>query len=167
MRYWWVAIAMTAVCLFTPGLGSAVADAPGTSLSADHYGVVAGSADAPVQLEIFCDPQCPDCAQFESVYGEQIGRGIGSGQLAVTYRWLTFLDAKKHNDTSARVSNALFTAAEPATPATAYQNFVADLYRHRDATGAGPAASDIAVMARESGVPDVLADRIADGDPSV
>ena len=95
----------------------------------------------------------------------RIAGDVASGRLAVTYRWLTFLDGRHHNDVSARVSNALFLAADPATPATAYQAFVQDLYHHQSSDG--PTNSDIAAMARESGVPEVVADRIATGDNAV
>ena len=83
----------------------------------------------------------------------------------MTYRWLTFLDAKHHNDVSARISNALFLAADPTTSPTAYQALVQDLYRHQSPVG--PNNGDIAAMARESGVAAVVADRIAAGDYAV
>jgi hypothetical protein len=157
MRWW---LGVLAVCLVTIGAGRAYADVP---RSGDGYGVVVGSVDAPVQLEIFCEPQCPHCAQFESSYGQQVADNLGSGRLAVTYRWLTFLDDKHHNDTSARVSNALFLAADPTTSATAYQAFVQDWYR----TGGNPSNDDLAAMARASGVPEWVAMRIAAGVPAV
>ncbi|MGA8548305.1 MAG: thioredoxin domain-containing protein [Mycobacterium sp.] len=131
----------------------------------DGDGVVAGPGDAAVQLEIFCEPQCPDCAQLESTYGDRIAGDLGSGRLAVTYRWLTFLDGKHHNDVSARVANALFVAADPSTSPTAYQAFVQDLYRHQSKDG--PSNNDIAAMARESGIPEPVADRIAAGEFAV
>lgn len=159
MRWW---LGVVAVCLVTIGAGTAYADVPRSS---DGYGLIVGSADAPVQLEIFCEPQCPHCAQFESTYGDRIADGIGSGRLAVTYRWLTFLDGKHHNTTSARISNALFVAADPATPATAYQGFVQNLYRHQSPDG--PGNNDIAGIARESGVPEFVAIRIAVGVPGI
>lgn len=141
------------------GTGTAHADVPRTP---DGNGVMVGSDTAPVQLEIFCDPQCPYCAELESTYGERIAADLASGRLAVTYRWLTFLDDKHHNDVSARVGNALFLAADPTTSATAYQAFVQDLYRHHSADG--PNNGDVAAIARESGITDVVADRIAAGD---
>ena len=147
------------------GAGAAHADVPRT---ADGNGVMVGSGwpgTAPVQLEIFCDPQCPYCAQLESTYGDQVAADVASGRLAVTYRWLTFLDERHHNDVSARISNALFVAADPTTSADAYQAFVQDLYRHQSSEG--PSNNDIAAMARESGVPELLADRIAAGDYAV
>lgn len=164
----WLGILVMLVTAAIVSTGAAGAD-PGaaTQLTADHYGVLAGSADAPVQLELFCDPQCPDCAEFEAASGDQIGRELGSGRLALTYRWMTFLDAKKQNDKSARVGNALMAATDPATSATAYQAFVADLYRNRDPQGDGPTLDGIAAMARESGVPGQVADRITAGQSAV
>ena len=141
---------------------TAHADVPRT---ADGNGVLVGSGFAPAQLEILCEPQCPHCAELESEFGDRIAGDVASGRLAVTYRWLTFLDGRHHNDVSARVSNALFVAADPTTPATAYQAFVQDLYHHQSSDG--PTNSDVAAMARESGIPEVLADRIATGDNAV
>ncbi len=131
----------------------------------DGNGVLLGSPLAPVQLEIFCDPQCPYCAELESADGDRLAAALAGGRIAITYRWLTFLDGRHHNDVSARVTNALFNAADPATPPTAYQAFVQDLYHHQSADG--PSNSDVAAMARESGVPDWVADRIGSGDSVV
>jgi hypothetical protein len=138
---------------------SAYADVPRT---VDSNGVLLGSPIAPVQLEIFCDPQCPYCAELESTDGDKLAGALASGRLTITYRWLTFLDPRHHNDVSARVTNALFVAADPATPPTAYQAFVQDIYHHQSADG--PSNNDIAAMARDSGIPDWVADRIATGD---
>lgn len=158
MRWWRGVFAALTVFSVTP----AHADVP---RSADGYGVVLGSPAAPARVEIFCEPQCPHCADLESSDGDRIADDVGSGRLAVTYRWLTFLDDKHHNDASARVSNALLLAADPATLPTAYQAFVQDLYRHRSPDG--PTNDDIAALARESGVPDPVAARIAAGDAGV
>lgn len=141
----------------------AAADPAGTALSPDHFGVLAGSADAPVQLEFFCDPQCPECAKFEAASGDGLGRRLAAGDVAVTYRWMTFLDARRGNDTSARVGNALMAAADPATTAATYQAFVTDLYRKSGA----PSVEDIATTARESGLPAHVVERIAAGQPAV
>ena len=133
--------------------------------SLDGNGVLVGSPVAPVQLEIFCDPQCPYCAEFESADGDKLTGAVASGRAAITYRWLTFLDPRHHNAVSARVANALFVAADPATTPTAYQAFAQDIYRHQSADG--PSIDDLAAMARESGVPDRVADRIASGETVV
>lgn len=158
----------TLVALMTFGAALAAPSAaepgtPGTALSADHFGVLAGSADAPVQLEVFCDPQCSECAKFVSASGGDLTRHLAAGDVAVTYRWMTFLDARRNNDTSARVGNALMAAADPATSAATYQTFVAELYRK----GGAPGLEDIAAAARESGLPEHVVDRIAVGQPAV
>jgi protein-disulfide isomerase len=155
LRVW----AITALWFVMFGTDAAHADVPRT---ADGNGVMVGSVVAPIQLEIFCEPQCPHCAELESTYGDRIAADLASGRLAITYRWLTFLDDKHHNDVSARVGNALFLAADPTTSATAYQAFVQDLYRHQSTDG--PNNDDVAAMARESGIADAVADRIAAGD---
>jgi len=152
-------LAATTLWLAVFGAASAHADVPRTG---DNDGVLVGSGSAPVQLEIFCDPQCPYCAEFESTYGDRVAGELAGGRLAVTYRWLTFLDARHHNDVSARATNALFLTADLTTSPTAYQAFVQDLYHHQSAHG--PSNDDLAAMARESGVPDWTADRIAAGD---
>ena len=150
---WWMVMLST---------NTAHADVPRTG---DGDGVLVGSPSAPVQLEIFCDPQCPYCAEFESTDGDRLAGALAGGRVAITYRWLTFLDGRQHNDVSARVANALFVAADPATPPTAYQAFVQDLYHHQSANG--PSIDEVAAMARDSGVPDAVADRIASGDSVV
>ena len=161
LRVWAIAVVYT-VMNCTP---TAHADVPRT---ADGNAVLVGSAVAPAQLEIFCEPQCPHCAELESTYGDRIARDLANGRLAITYRWLTFLDGRHHNDVSARVGNALFLAADPTTSAVspaAYQAFVQDLYHHQSADG--PTNGDVAAMARESGITDEVADRIAAGDQVV
>lgn len=175
MRYRWGAVAVIVACMFAligctrhvDGAARADQHEPGTSLSTDGYGVVVGFADAPVQLETFIEPQCPHCAHFESTYGDKIARYLRSGRLAVTYRPLTFIDDAKHNDYSARVANALFLAAHPATSAIAYQRYVQDVYRHQSPSGDGPTDDELASMARESGVPDDMVQQIAAGDSGV
>ncbi|HEU0192265.1 MAG TPA: thioredoxin domain-containing protein [Mycobacterium sp.] len=172
MWHRWAAIAAVALGLaglagpLTPAPATA-ADAPQTVRTGDGYGVVLGAADAPVRLEIFCEPQCPHCKEFEDTSNPQLTGGIASGRVAVTYRWLTFLDERRHNEASARLANALILAADPAVNPVVYQSFVGDMYRRQERGGDGPSAEDIAAMARESGVPVPIADRIAAGDSAV
>lgn len=167
MRYLAI-VAAAVLCWISAGATLARADLPpATALSADRNGVVVGSADAPVQLEIFCEPQCPDCAKFEAASNGQLVQGLAAGRLAVTYRWLTFLDERRHNDSSAQLANALMVAADPTTAPVAYQNFVAELYRQQDRLRNGVDAGDVAELARASGIPWWVADRIASGAPAV
>ncbi len=80
--------------------GSAQSDpnAPLTRVSEDDFGIVAGFDEAPVQIEIFAEPQCSHCADLQRDFGASLrhyiglGQHIGLGQLEVTYRPLTFLE---------------------------------------------------------------------------
>lgn len=158
--YLGVLATMLGLVMFTTG--SAHADVPRTL---DGNGVLVGSWIAPVQLEVFCEPQCPHCAEFEAADGDKLAAALAGGRLAITYRWLTFLDGRHHNDVSTHLVNDLFLAADPATPPAAYQAFVQALYRHQSADG--PSRDSVAALARDSGLPDVVADRIAVGDDVV
>ena len=68
------------------------------ALSEDRFGVVVGSENAPLKIDMFMEPQCPGCGQFEAVNGGDIARQVEDGKLEVTYRPLTFEDENKHND---------------------------------------------------------------------
>ncbi|WP_102144202.1 thioredoxin domain-containing protein [Mycobacterium hubeiense] len=134
---------------------------PPVQVSEDGYGVVAGFADAPVHVEIFTEPQCTHCADLQADFGDEIAGYLNTGQLKVTYRPLTFLDAEG-GDHSARVSNAMFAAADSTTSATAFQELVQQLWAHQEASAMGD--DELASMARDAGVPADVADRIAAGD---
>jgi hypothetical protein len=172
MRYWCSVLALfllacTGCTREVTGIAQVDRHHPGTVLSADGYGVVVGFPNAPVQLETFIEPQCPHCAEFESVYGDKLAGYVSSGRLALTYRPLTFIDEAKDNHYSARVSNALFVVGRAAISATAYQDFVQNLYKQQDLHGDGPSNDRIGDMARESGISDEVAARIAAGDSGV
>lgn len=148
--------------------GTAVIDPnrPGVAVTDDGYGIRVGSADAPLQLNIYTEPQCPACGRLQQRDGEKIKAHLMTGELAVTYRLETFLD--RHTEYSAHVSNALFLAATPATSATAFQAYVIELWRHQDPEGsAGPSDSQLADRARDAGIPDAAVQRIADGESGV
>ena len=88
------AVLITAVGCTNQVAGTAKQDPaqPPLALSEDGSGIVAGYPDAPVQIEIYTEPQCNHCAELQAEFGDEIGRYINLGQLAVTYRSLTFLD---------------------------------------------------------------------------
>ncbi|MDH6198685.1 protein-disulfide isomerase [Mycobacterium frederiksbergense] len=135
---------------------------PGSEITEDGAGIQIGYPDAPVQIEFYTEPQCPACAQLQHDFGDQLALAIGSGQLAVTYRPLTFLD-HLGTDYSARVANAMFLAAGPGTTGAAFQAFVQDLWGHQQAEGSrGPTDDELASMADDSGVdPDQIVSIVA------
>ncbi len=145
---------------------------PPLALSEDGYGIVAGYPDAPVQIELYTEPQCNHCEELQAAYGDDIERYINLGELAVTYRPLTFLDTPSTARHSARVANALFLAvgapeqASGANEASGpeFQRFVEDLWAHQEPGGPGPSDQQMAKMAEDSGIPEDAAARIGDGD---
>jgi protein-disulfide isomerase len=139
------------------------------SITKDGFGIRAGSEDAPVQVELYTEPQCSHCADLQHDFGDQIAYYIGIGALAVTYRPVTFLD-QVPDGYSAHVAKAMFAAAAPGgaegtdgTTARAFQHFVQDLWGHQDLGGPGPSENDMADMAQKSGIPASQVDAIASG----
>ena len=100
---------------------------PPVTVSDDGFGVVAGFDDAPARIEIFTEPQCTHCADLQADFGDQLAYYIGIGALKVTYRPLIFLD-EQDDGHSARVSNALFLAADGDATGTQLQRFVEELW---------------------------------------
>ncbi|WNG93529.1 thioredoxin domain-containing protein [Mycobacterium sp. ITM-2016-00318] len=145
---------------------------PPLGLSEDGYGIVAGYPDAPVQIELYTEPQCTHCADLQAAFGDDIKRHINIGDLAVTYRPLTFLDDPSTDQHSVRVANALFLAVgapeasdeNDMASGPEFQSFVEDLWAHQEPGGPGPSDNQMAKMAQESGLPDDVAGRIGAGD---
>lgn len=145
---------------------------PPLALSDDGYGIVAGYPDAPVQIELYTEPQCNHCEELQAAYGGDLERYINLGELAVTYRPLTFLDTAASDKHSERVANALFLAVgapkgtdeATMTSGPEFQRFVEDLWAHQEPGGPGPSDKQMAKMAQESGLPEDTAAQIGDGD---
>ncbi|BCI51553.1 protein disulfide-isomerase [Mycolicibacterium litorale] len=168
----WIAVAAAALLLVTVGCtrevtGTARLDPnqPRTAVTDDGYGILVGDPEAAAQIEVFTEPQCPHCATLQADYGPEMASYISLGQLAVTYRPVTFLD--QDTDHSARVSNAMFAAAEAAPRAVAFQAFVEELWAHQQPGGSGPTDIEMADMAQESGIPAPAVQAIARGREAV
>jgi protein-disulfide isomerase len=134
---------------------------PLVEMTQDQFGIRAGLEDAPIQLEIYTEPQCTHCADLQHDFGDQFAYYIGAGQLAITYRPMTFLDTPATDGHSGRVANALFAAAttggegEDAVSATGrqFQRFVEQLWSHQQPRTAGPSDDDMADFARKADIP--------------
>ncbi|WP_328351152.1 DsbA family protein [Mycobacterium sp. NBC_00419] len=135
------------------GVAQVDPNGPSTAITKDGFGILAGDPNAPVQIELYTEPQCTHCADLQKDFGDQLVTYMNLGRLAVTYRPLTFLDTPATKRHSERVANALFAVAGPKTSAKAFQKFVEDLWSHQDPGGTGPGNDELAEMARESGIP--------------
>jgi hypothetical protein len=167
-------VVLAAAVLTTAGCARVVAgtpqantDPPLSEVTADGSGILIGYHAAPVQIEIFAEPQCPPCGRLQRDYGDEIAEYVADGKLAVIYRPMTFLDFNGF-DYSARVSNALFLAAGPDTVSATFQAFVQDLWTHQEPEGGpGPSDDELADMAAESGISADRVERIRSGDEGV
>jgi hypothetical protein len=141
-------------------------DQPPLALSEDGFGIVAGFDNAPIRIEIFTEPQCSHCADLQADFGDQLAYYIRVGQLKVTYRPLIFLDDDSDGH-SARVSNAMFLAAEGDATGSEFQRFVMELWAHQDPGGPGPTDDEMGDMATTAGMPETVGKRIAGGGSAV
>ncbi|ULE34117.1 DsbA family protein [Mycobacterium sp. IDR2000157661] len=139
---------------------------PPLTVSDDGFGIVAGFDDAPARIEIFTEPQCSHCADLQADFGDQLAYYIGIGQLKVTYRPMIFLDDVDDGH-SARVSNAMFLAADTEATGTQFQRFVEELWSHQEPGGPGPSDDEMADMAEAAGMPADAVERIAGGGSAV
>lgn len=152
--------------------GNALRDpiTPPLVLTGDGYGIVAGFDDAPVQLEIFTEPQCRHCGDLQADFGDQLAYHISTGDVQVTYRPLTFLD-DDYAGYSSKVVNALFLATEPAGNAAAtgtqFQRFVVDLWVNQQVGGPPFPGEKLREMAVDAGLPEGVADNVARQDEAV
>jgi hypothetical protein len=136
---------------------------PGVEVTADGHGIRVGLPDAPVQFEIYTEPQCSHCADFQARFGEDIKSHIQSGLLTVVYRPLTFLDEEFFTDYSEVAVNALFLSVGPTTSASTFQSFVENLWAHQGLADEDFTNGDFADLARESGIAPELVAKIGDG----
>lgn len=152
--------------------GSAEGDLhpPLVQITKDAFGIRTGLAAAPVQLELFTEPQCSHCADLQRDFGDQFAYYIGTGRLALTYRPMTFLADAATQGHSGRVVNAMFTAATPGgaegtTSITGrqFQHFVEQLWANQQPGTPGPANQELADLARTARLPELQSTQIANG----
>lgn len=87
----------------------------------DDYGIVydsevAGGEPSPdaVSVELFEDFQCPGCRSFEATSGQYLKQQVEAGEIAITYRPFSFLDAlgASPNEYSKRSTNFALCALD-------------------------------------------------------
>ncbi len=66
------------------------------------------------KIVVYADPACPHCSQFEAQYGSYLEEKAKSGEVAVEYRTVSFLDRNSPTNFSARAGNMLACVADTA-----------------------------------------------------
>jgi protein-disulfide isomerase len=103
------------------------------------YGIVVGSADAPVTVTAYEDFQCPHCEEFEQATAATLADLVSAGTIKITYQPMAFLDSSSTDDYSTRALNAAACVVD-ADPA-AFQEFHDTLFANQPAEG-GPGLTD-------------------------
>jgi protein-disulfide isomerase/uncharacterized membrane protein YphA (DoxX/SURF4 family) len=124
-------------------------------------GVTVGKASAPVTLDLYEDPQCPVCAQFESQVGPAISGWIDSGKVKVHYHVISFLDSASTTKYSSRAANALYAAA--GVGADAFVRYHQLLYQQQPAEGSAGLTEDKLVQLAQQAGAGAAADQIRAG----
>jgi protein-disulfide isomerase len=122
-----------------------------TGVTADGYGVLLGSADAPVLVEVYEDFLCPACGRFEESAGAGLREMTSNGNVRVVFRPMAFLDGASTDRYSTRALNA----AACAVNAGRFPQYHERLFANQPAEG-GPGLSDAQLVAlgTEAGITD-------------
>lgn len=125
-------------------------DATPEQATAD-YGLVVGEDDAPTEIVIYEDPQCPVCAQLEAEVAEDLAAAADAGDVRVEYRIVSFLDEASSNDYSSRAANALVATYDVYGPAV-FETLHRTLFEQQTPEGgAGHSDDQLVEFAVEAG----------------
>ncbi|TKR22108.1 disulfide bond formation protein DsbA [Cellulomonas hominis] len=147
---------------------SEVTDAPGAALPEGGIPVgaegVGGTVDDSVaRVDVYLDYMCPACGAFEEANGDNLITLATEGSATVVYHPIAILN-RFSNGTgySTRAASASALVADEAPDQ--FAAFNEQLFAGQPEEGTdGLTNSEIADIARDAGVPDDVADQIADG----
>ncbi|NGO44016.1 thioredoxin domain-containing protein [Streptomyces ureilyticus] len=88
--------------------------------------VVIGKSSAKKTLEMYEDPRCPICAQFEQAVGPTVDKGIEDGTYKVQFIGATFIDKSTQGEGSKNALSAMGAALNVSTDA--FLQYKAALY---------------------------------------
>ena len=133
----------------------------------DNGVVLIGKPDARTTLDIFEDPLCPACAALEHLSGQSVSAAIDTGDVAVRYHMLNFLNrASSSGDYSTRAGAALLCVAQDGN-AIAYSNLHTALFSPDNQPAEGGKSDhtndDLARIAGEAGASDAATACISSG----
>lgn len=129
-------------------------DGLAVTLDRDTATVVVGAASAGVTVEVYEDPLCPACRQFEQTYGEPMAAKLTSGAIRVRYHLLNLLDNRSDPPGySLRAANAMLAMAGVAP--RKFLDFYHSLFAAQPREGArGHDTDQLVDLGRRLGVTD-------------
>ena len=100
-------------------------------------------------LDLFEDPQCPICKQFEAIFGSAITELVKNNEAKVVVHTMTFLDLNLRNDSSVRAANGAFCAADQGK----FHDYMSAVYAAQPAQeGAGWTDAQLGGLAQQVGI---------------
>ncbi|APE37446.1 disulfide bond formation protein DsbA [Nocardia mangyaensis] len=112
-----------------------------------------GNPDAPVQVRVVADMQCPACQQFETANGAALAEATANGTAVVEYQVISFLDRASSNQYSSRAANASFCVAQSGTDN--YQDWLQSMFERQSGEGgAGLSNEELVQIANDAGYTD-------------
>jgi protein-disulfide isomerase len=112
-------------------------------------GVSLGRDSARVVIDLYEDPQCPSCRQFEIEAGPALADWVDSGLARVRYHVVSFLDRASTNRFSSRAANAMYCAAD----AGAFLRFHDLIYANQPPEGgAGQTDDQLVALGTRAGI---------------
>jgi len=152
-------IVTTVVVLANRGPDEPAATPPGlTSDGAVRF----GPDDTTVTIQTVEDFQCPACQRFETEYGDVLAGYRDSGEVAVEYRTIAFLDRASSTDYSSRALNASMCVLDDAGSEVWMRMHEALFAQQPAEGGAGLSDVELTRIAEDAGAGDVsscIADR--------
>jgi protein-disulfide isomerase len=141
--------------------------------SVDHNGTVTsgstdltvGAATAKATIDLFEDPLCPACGQFERTQGEQVTSAIRDGKLRVRFHMLNFLNSgSSSRDYSTRAGAAMQCVAGEKNQ-DLFLKFHSELFQQQPMEGGSTDHSndDLAKIAKSAGANEATQRCIATG----
>lgn len=129
-----VVVAIVAVVVYLAARGDGLDAAGGANALPEGGGLVVNPEVENVpEVIIYEDFQCPFCGQLEQTSGQQIIAAAESGDIKLTYIFMSFLDGAAGNQSSSRAANAAVCSAD----AGALPEFVTTVFEQQPQEGVG------------------------------
>ena len=139
---------MTGIGIGVQAARAATGNGPSPQSVTIADGVTVGRSSARVTLDVYEDPQCPACRQFETEAGAAIADWIEGGTAKVNYHVISFLDGASTTRYSSRAANAMYCAAD----AGVFQRYHDLLFANQPAEGsAGLTYDQLVQLGRQAG----------------
>ena len=139
----------------TPSVAAAPASPDGVSGSITDKGAIRiGKPNAKTTVRVVADLQCPSCKMFEQANGKTIEDGVQSGDVAVEYNIIAFLDKMSGGTQySSRGANAAYCLAE--SDPTKFLSWLSSMYEQQPQENSGGLSDDqIVQIAQAAGYTD-------------